>query len=233
MSDGPGQSRPVPAVAGVIFDLDGTLIDSLEDIAHAANAVLAGAGFPVHPVASYRTFVGDGVRMLFQRTLPAAAVSEGLIDRCAAEFSRAYEETWNVHTRLYAGIPQLLDRLAVSPLKLAVLSNKPDPFTRRCVEHFCSAWKFAAVAGQLEGVRRKPYPDGALKIARELGLTSGEMAFVGDSSVDMETARSARMFAIGVSWGFRSVDELRAHGAQIVVESPQELRDFLLGGSAR
>lgn len=213
----------------VIFDLDGTLIDSLADIATAANFVLADNGYPVHPIASYRTFVGDGVKTLFERALPADQNSVPIVNRCAGAFSSAYARTWKVQTRLYAGVAELLDTLCASPLRLAVLSNKPDAFTKTCMAHFCEAWPFAAIAGQREEIPKKPDPAGALRIALELGLEPREIAFVGDSSVDMQTARNAGMFAIGVSWGFRPVAELWDNGAERVIDSPGELLELIRG----
>src|ERR671921_816593 len=149
----------------VLFDLDGTLLDTLADIAQAANEALAGAGLPGHPPEAYRRFIGDGVAMLFRRALPPERVEEGLVERCVATFRDAYGRCWDARTRPYAGIPELLDVLAGRGLALAVLSNKPDDFTRRCAEAYLGRWPLRAVLGQREGVPRKPDPAGALEVA--------------------------------------------------------------------
>lgn len=216
--------RSYPAL---VFDLDGTLIDSLRDISEAANASLVEQGFPDHALESYRRFVGDGVRVLFERALPADRRDPELITRCAAGFATHYALGWNRHTQLYAGIAGLLDELSRRRVRLAVLSNKPHPFTCQCVRHFLSAWNFEVVAGQKEGIPKKPDPAGAVAVANELGVNPGQLALVGDSSVDMETARNAGLDAIGVSWGFRSREELWQHGAQVVIDDPRQLLDLL------
>jgi phosphoglycolate phosphatase len=213
----------------VLFDLDGTLIDSLADIADAANRVLISQGFPAHPRDAYRGFIGDGVPTLFARALPAGAGTPERIAACAEGFRVAYADAWNVATRVYDGIPELLDTLAGRGLKLAVLSNKPDAFTKGCVRHYLAAWPFAPVHGDRAGVPRKPDPAGAKAIAGELGLDPGAILYVGDTSVDMATARRAGMPAVGVAWGFRSADELWESGAGAVIDHPRELAAILDG----
>ena len=216
----PGYCNPPK---GVIFDLDGTLFDSLLDIANAANAALRDCGFEPHDVAAYRVFVGDGVHVLFERALASRPHQPGDIANCAAAFARNYAQTWNCETRIYAGIPQLLAGLQAARIPVAVLSNKPDQFVRQCVAHYFADVPFAVVAGQKSDVPRKPDPAGALAIATELGLAPKEVAFVGDSSVDVLTACNAGMWAIGCSWGFRPAAELWAHGARHVVDEPAQL----------
>lgn len=207
----------------VLFDLDGTLIDSLEDIAGAANQALRDRGYPAHPVEAYRQFVGEGVRMLFRKALAPAAGTNELLDELSSAFAQAYEARWHATTRPYAGIDQLLDALATRKLPLAVLSNKPDQFTRRCVAHFFGRHQFARVLGQRETAPRKPDPAGALEIARGLGLPPDSVVYVGDSSTDMQTAVRAGMYPVGVTWGFREAAELRAHGAARIIDAPAEL----------
>ncbi len=210
----------------IVFDLDGTLIDSLRDIAEAANAALRDLGFPVHPPESYRQFVGDGVRVLFERALPAADRLPEVVTDCAAGFARHYAHGWNLHTRLYPGISEMLDEVSRRGIRLAVLSNKPHPFTCQCVKHFLSAWNFEVVAGQKDGIPKKPDPAGAWAVAKELDLEPVRLAYVGDSSVDMQTARNAGLDPIGVSWGFRSREELWQHGARLVIDDPRQLLDI-------
>ena len=207
----------------VIFDLDGTLLDTLADIADSANRVLAGRDCPTHPADAYRQFVGEGLRRLFERALPADRRRPELVAECVAGFREAYAEHWNVRTRPYDGVPELLDALSARNVMMAVLSNKPDGFTRRCVDEYLSRWRFEAVPGQREGVPRKPDPAGALEIAARLGVATGRFLYLGDSATDMRTARSAGMRAVGAAWGFRSVDELESAGAEAIIQRPIEL----------
>jgi phosphoglycolate phosphatase len=220
------EPRLIPSltnVRAVLFDLDGTLLDTLEDIARSANEVLEGLGLPPHPIDAYRRFIGDGVGNLFQRAFPAGVEDAGLADRCEEGFRLVYGRGWNVASRPYPGIPELLDGLVSRGLGMAVLSNKPDLFTRQCVEEYLADWPFQAVIGNREGVPRKPDPGSALDIAGRLGVAPGQIAYLGDSSVDMTTARRAGMIPIGAAWGFRSVAELCSSGAIEVVAHPLEL----------
>ena len=207
----------------VMFDLDGTLLDTLADIARAANQALDREVMPTHPADDYRSFIGDGVAMLFRRALPHESAEDALIARCVEGFHDAYSRCWDDQTRPYDGIPELLDALVARGLGLAVLSNKPDDFTRLYGEHYLAPWPFRAVVGQRDRVPRKPDPAGALEVADVLGIVPAAFLYVGDSGVDMKTARAAGMFAVGVSWGFRPVEELRSTGAQAIIDHPSEL----------
>jgi phosphoglycolate phosphatase len=204
--DGHEARRP----RGVIFDLDGTLADSLEDIAAAVNRTLARHGFPQHPVSAYRTFVGEGVRKLVERALPPG--TESLRDSFLAAYQADYAEHLLDATRLFPGIPEVLDGLSSAGVPVGVLSNKPDLPTRRMVDALCARWKFGAVVGERPGVPRKPDPAAALALADALGAPPEAVAFVGDTSVDMLTARAASMRPVGVLWGFRP-KEVLASGA--------------------
>jgi phosphoglycolate phosphatase len=199
------------APRAVIFDLDGTLADSLEDIASAMNRTLEAHGFPVHPVSAYRTFVGEGVRKLVERSLPPGTqqVREAFI----ADYQADYAEHLLDATRLFPGIPEVLDGLQRAGVPVGVLSNKPDAPTRRLVEALCNRWQFGAVVGERPGVPRKPDPASALALADALGAPPEAVAFVGDTSVDMLTARAASMRPVGVLWGFRP-KEVLATGAE-------------------
>lgn len=215
------------SIALVLFDLDGTLIDSLADIAGSANTVLESLGHPTHPAPVYKTFIGDGVAMLFRRALPGGLAEPPLIDRCVAAFHEVYGARWDAETRPYPGIAALLDALVARGLPLGVLSNKPQDFTSLCVSRLLPDWSFQAVVGDRPGQARKPAPDGALSIARELGLPPEQIVYIGDSSVDMRTAVAAGMVPVGVTWGFRSADELRATGARFLIDQPAELLGVL------
>jgi phosphoglycolate phosphatase len=198
--------QPARRPRGVIFDLDGTLADSLEDIASAMNRTLAAHGFPVHPISAYRTFVGEGVRKLVERALPADR--EHLRDAFLAAYQADYAEHLLDATRLFPGIPEVLDGLSAAGIPMGVLSNKTDLPTRQMVEALCGRWKFGAVVGERPGVPRKPDPSSALALADALGAPPEAVAFVGDTSVDMLTARAASMRPVGVLWGFRPKEVL-------------------------
>jgi len=204
-----------------IFDLDGTLVDSLADIATAMNHSLTLHGLPAHPVADYRHFVGEGVRVLVRKATPAG--DEKLHASVLAAYRAYYADHLFDQTRAFPGIPAMLAQLAAEGVRLAVLSNKSDTFTKRLVEGLLPGVPFTAVYGERPGVPRKPDPTAALGVAAELGVTPADCAFVGDTPVDMDTARNAAMYGIGVTWGFRSPEELRAHGARSLATTADEL----------
>jgi phosphoglycolate phosphatase len=210
-----------------IFDLDGTLLDTLDDIANAANRVLAARGFPTHPNPNYRTFIGEGVVKLMLRALPETHQDEATIKACVGAYVQEYEQTWKVQTKPYAGVPEMLDALVVLGLKLAVLSNKPDRFTQRCVSELLAKWAFDVVLGASDKFPRKPNPASAIETARRLGVPPAECLYVGDSGTDMQTARAAGMCAVGALWGFRGQEELLKDGAQLLINKPSEVLDLL------
>ena len=209
-----------------LFDLDGTLIDSLADLAGSMNEALGEMGLPTHDLEAYRYFIGDGVASLIDRALPAGRRDPQTVGRVAELYRAAYGRNWHQQTRPYAGIVELLAALAADGVPLAVLSNKPQAFTEWCVQHFFPDHTFTHVFGQREGVPHKPDPAGALEIAQELQLAPASVGFIGDTATDMRTAVAAGMFALGVSWGFRPVQELVENGAREIVGHPEELRPF-------
>jgi len=211
----------------VVFDLDGTLLDTLEDLCNAVNRVLRKHGFPLHPLDAYRYFVGDGVRVLFERALPGPHRDEATLRTCITEFREDYAVHWNVATRPYGGIPELLGTLAARGVPMAVLSNKPHDTTVKCVAGLLGGWTFHPVFGQREGVPKKPHPAGALEIARTLGLQPERFLYVGDTGTDMMTAAAAGMKPVGALWGFRPELELREHGASVCIAAPADLLSLL------
>ena len=212
-------------IRAVLFDLDGTLADSLADLANATNWALAQLGCPAHPAESYRHFVGDGARELCARALPRDR--QDLLD----DTLRLMRECYDAHcfdlTKLYAGIPELISTLAERHLSLAVLSNKPDDFTKRMIAHYFDPPPFAVVRGQLPNVPLKPDPTAALQIAQELGVPPAQWLYLGDTNTDMHTARAAGMHAVGVLWGFRDQEELVASGAEHIVARPEQVLALL------
>jgi len=209
--------------AAVIFDLDGTLLNSLEGIADAMNRLLRQLGYPTHTLEAYKYFVGEGIVQLLKRTVPGEKLNLHSIDRLVEQYRAIYETTWPQKTVPYDGVPEMLDALAVTKIKLAVLSNKSDEFAGRMAAALLPRWKFEAVKGLRPGEPRKPDPTSALQIADITGVDPENTIFVGDSGVDMQTANRAQMYAVGVLWGFRQAEELLANGARQLIMHPMEL----------
>ena len=207
----------------VIFDLDGTLADTLEDIADAMNRVLARQGFPIHDYAAYRQMIGRGLGNLVSETLPPAEWAAETIAANLEEMVGEYGRHCLVKTRLYDGIPELLGALRSEGVQLAVCSNKADELTQRIVHALTAPGTFEVVMGARPGVPLKPDPAAVLLAAERLGVPAGRTAYLGDSGIDMRTARSAGMIAVGASWGFRTRDELVENGASTVLDRPLEL----------
>ncbi len=219
---------------GVIFDLDGTLLDSLEDIANAANATLAKRNLPTWPVENYKHYVGDGVRVLFERALapsnpksPNTSTTE-LLDACLEIYQSEYDRNWDRCSKPYPGILEMLHTLHKAGLKLAVLSNKPEPFTLLCINRFFPDIPFDLTLGASDRFPKKPDPTSATWIASQFSSNPQRIAYVGDTNTDMQTAVGANLFAIGVSWGFRSEQEILAAGAKIMCHTSEDLQQALL-----
>lgn len=207
-----------------LFDLDGTLLDTLEDLADSGNAVLLAHGFEAHSVEAYRTFIGDGMGKLVERIFPPGAVEDPrVLEQRLQEYKAAYGDRWHHKTRVYDGITELLDHLAGRGVKTGVLTNKAQAFAVKCVDAFFGGHRWDVVLGQREGVPPKPAAAGANEALHVMGASAEEALFVGDSAIDMQTAVNAGIKAVGVSWGFRGREELAANGASIVIESPMEL----------
>jgi phosphoglycolate phosphatase len=211
-----------------IFDLDGTLIDSLRDIAESMNRSLAAMGYPTHPVEKYNIFIGEGVKVLVERALPEGARDEAHMNAFLDGYRSDYLNNWNIYTTIYPGIPEFLKRMVAAGIPMGVLSNKPDEATRKCVEHFFPDIPFIFVAGQREGIPRKPDPTVALEIAEAMSMKPEQCVFVGDTSTDMQTAVAAGMFPAGVSWGFRTEEELIANGARLIAHEPEALAGLFI-----
>lgn len=207
----------------VIFDLDGTLLDTLQDLANSYNRVLKNMGFPTHPVDAYRYFVGEGARVCMTRALPAENRDVVTIDTSLQMFRDDYAQNWNIYTKPYKGIPEMLKALSELDLKMAILSNKPQEDTEKCVRKFLSNWKFEVIFGQKDSVPKKPDPTAALEISRLLGVLPEEIFFIGDTSIDMKTAIAAGMVPFGVLWGFRSIDELIKSGARATIKTATDI----------
>lgn len=208
--------------SAVIFDLDGTLINSLDDLADSVNAALAAFGLPTHPVELYRCFVGDGMVALVRRAVPEGT-DETLVTRMLQKVREEYGRHWARKTRPYAGLDELLDGLRAKGIPLFVLTNKPHDFALETVAHFFPGIPFVRIQGSLPDCVAKPDPAVALDMARSLSLAPETVFFLGDSSVDMDTAVHAGMVPVGALWGFRREEELHRHGARLLLSRPQEL----------
>lgn len=206
-----------------VFDLDGTLIHSLQDLADACNHALRGNGFAAHPVEDYRYFVGDGIRRLIERVLPENCRDELTIARIKQDFDSYYSAHCLDATRPYPGIPQMLRQLAAREVKIAVVSNKPDAFARAIVTQVFGTGVFCTVAGKREGYKVKPDPRALLEILEQQRVPHSECLYIGDSGVDIQTAQNAGVRSVGVCWGFRPVGELTNAGADYLLHKPEEL----------
>ncbi len=212
-----------------IFDLDGTLLDSLSGIAESMNRVLKENGMPTHPNDAYRLMVGNGVAQLVERALPESLRHPGTIHEFITLYRRAYDEMWQYETAPFPLIPDLLNRLSQQELPFSVLSNKTHEVTCRMVSTLLHQFPFVDVLGQRDDIPIKPDPSAALTLSLLMGIEPESTFFVGDSAVDMETARNAGMIPIGVSWGMRPRQELILSGAQTVIDEPLELLDLFPG----
>ena len=212
---------------GVICDLDGTLVDTLEDLADAMNRVLSAERAPVHSRATYKLLVGKGIRDLVGRALPPDQRSDETIARCYERMTADYGEHCLVKTHRYDGVAELVSGLRAAGVRLAVLSNKSDELTRRIVESLFDPGDFEVVMGAQPGRPLKPDPAVALLLADRLGVAPGRTVFLGDSGIDMLTAAAAGMIAIGAAWGFRTKNELVETGARAVLDHPPGLLELL------
>lgn len=211
----------------IIFDLDGTLLDTLQDLSSAANRVLERNGFPTHDTDAYRYMVGDGAVVLMRRALPEDKRNDVTILDCVRAFREEYEQGWKIKTRPYDGVTEMLDALAAHGVKMSVLSNKPDYFTKRCVSEYFPQRTFDLVLGQCDAVPLKPDPSGAVEISRFLNILPSQFIYLGDTAIDMKTAVAAGMFPVGALWGFRSGQELLENGARFLIKKPTELLRLL------
>lgn len=215
-----------PPAQAVLFDLDGTLLDSLGDLADAMNTVLSKEGLPTHDLDAFRYHIGDGIRALVERSLPAHLHDDASLDRFLELYRASYAERWHL-SQPFPGVPELLDALSSRGIAIGVVSNKPDPFTQQCVRQLFPHWQWNGILGQTDAIPAKPDPTGAVRMAETIGLPVDACWFVGDSDVDMQTGVRAGMHPVGVTWGFRPAEELRAAGAKHLIEEPKDLLTLL------
>lgn len=211
----------------IIFDLDGTLLSTVDDIGSAANQVLKEMGYSSHPLSAYQQFVGSGVAVLFERALPQENADRNVVNECCLRFGQAYEAYWNQASAPYERIPELLAQLLELDYRLAVLSNKPDLFAQKCVSTYFAPYRFDPVFGQRPGVARKPDPQAVRAIMKYHDVSAKQTLFVGDSEIDIQTAQNAGIFSVGVAWGYRSPESLIAQGVDLIIDQPSDLLSFL------
>lgn len=212
----------------MIFDLDGTLINSIEDLGQAANYALSKNGFPTHSLASYPFFVGNGVRNLIRKALPEENRNDTTIDSLLKDFKEYYDDHNVDSTKPYDGIMELLKQLQEQGVKLAVASNKYQKATEKIVSQLFPDIKFVSVQGQQDGVNVKPDPSIVFNILGVALVPKAEVLYVGDSGVDMETARRACVDSVGVTWGFRSEKELNEYHADRIVHRASDIFDIVM-----
>lgn len=207
----------------VIFDLDGTLLNTIDDLAASTNYALAKHGYPTHDLSSYRFFVGNGINKLIERALPEEVRNEEKVLELRKDFVAYYEEHSADLTSPYKGIPELLSALKEKGLKMAVASNKYQVATEFLVDKYFGEYEFDVVLGQRDGINPKPDPTIVYDILKDTGIHKSKVLYVGDSGVDMQTAKSSELISAGVSWGFRPVEELEAFNPDYIVDQPIEI----------
>lgn len=215
-------------VKAVLFDLDGTLADTLADLAAAANSALEKCGYPAREPEEYRMLIGDGLRNMLKRALPEGADNRE-VDRMLPYYFERYDEYYADKTALYGGVGELLKELKAGGIKLGVVTNKTHDMANKLVEALCPG-VFGIVLGQREGVPIKPDPAQLFAGMERLGAGKENCAFVGDSGVDINTAKNAGVLSVGVTWGYRSREELEGCGADFVVDEAEEILKIVTTG---
>lgn len=214
-------------IEGIVFDLDGTLLNTLESIGKAFNRSLKKMDLPVHAIDSYRYFIGDGVFECAKRCLPSNHRNDENIKTLVEIERKDYAQSWKYDAQPYAGIQALLDSAQSAGYRLAVLTNKDDEFAQQCIRYFFPTTSFDCIVGHSTTIPHKPDPTGGLMIAERLGLATQKLAMIGDTKTDIDTALACNMFSVGVSWGFREITELKDAGANRIIEHPKQLLEIL------
>lgn len=210
----------------IVFDLDGTVCNTLEDLGECTNLALGDFGLPLHEIEEYKMIVGNGVDMQMRRAIGESNYTKELADKVKAAFKAYYDKNYLKNTKPYEGMPEALDKIRAMGLKIAVFSNKPDEFAGKvCTTLFGD--RFDLIAGNKPGVPVKPDPTGLFAALKQLDVTPEETLYCGDSGVDMQTGKRAGIVTIGVEWGFRSREELLENGADYLLKAPSELPELV------
>lgn len=222
-----GESEIKMSYKLAIFDLDGTILDTLEDLADSVNFALSVHSYPLRTIAEIQSFIGNGVSKLIERSVPAGT-DKSVEKEVLADFRAHYKTNFTNKTKPYNGISEMLQHIRSEGCRTAVLSNKSDPFVKElCKLYFDGC--FDCTAGEKEGIPRKPAPDGVVEILKNLGFSAKECVYIGDTEVDISTAKNAGMDCISVDWGFRTREELVSFGGERIVSDTEELATLILG----
>ena len=221
------QKEGIPMIKTILFDLDGTLLNTIDDLADAANWVCAQNGWPTFSVETYKHFVGNGIPKLVERFSPESARTPEQLAATLAAFSARYDAHKEDKTAPYPGMAELLDALQAEGIQTAVFSNKADEFCGKIVEHYFGKGKFTVIRGSRKGVPTKPDPAGVYALMQDIGADPKTTLFIGDSDVDILTGHNAHLPAMGVLWGFRGEAELTAVGADALARTPEDILDYL------
>lgn len=211
----------------VIFDLDGTLLNTIDDLAISTNYALRQFGFPEHALTEYPYFVGNGITKLIERALPPDRRDEDTVNRLKQEFVKYYQQHKTDLTRPYRGIPSVLEVLNEKGILMAVASNKYHQGTDELIRHYFGSSLFKVIAGQKDGIPPKPDPAVIHFILSKTGVSPADALYVGDSGVDMQTAAHSGVTSVGVTWGFRPRRELEENGANHIAERPYDILNFI------
>ncbi len=213
---------------GVIFDLDGTLINSIEDLGTSMNVALEALGCPERSLAFYKGIIGGGVKDFTCQSLPENDRSnEPLVAECMCMFQEHYQDHWADKSHLYEGIAEMLDYFQAQGVPMNILSNKPDAFVQNIVKHYFQNWSFVCVSGAVENFLPKPDPTLLKRMMQIMNLDAQDMYYIGDTEVDVATARNAGCLAVAVMWGFRHEDRLRAARPDYCLQEPAQLKDLI------
>lgn len=207
-------------IEAVIFDLDGTLLNTVEDIMDSVNSVLQKYGFPLHSLEEYLFFIGDGIEELVKRALPENRRNNKITSECLLLVKQEYKKRWHIKTKPYEGVKEMLFGLSRTGIKLSVFSNKPHDFTTITVKYYFPEINFDVVLGAKEGNPKKPDPWGALYIAEMISVSPKKILYLGDTKTDITTAKRAGMISTGAAWGFRGKKELEEAEADYLVDFP-------------
>lgn len=214
-------------IKSIIFDLDGTLFNSIHDIAAANNMMLSKNNFSTHKVEDYISWIGNGALKLVVKSLPKSIQLSGseVLNRYLLEYSEFYAQNINVKSRLYNGINDVLDFLTELNIPMSINTNKPHDLTMQVFDYYLKSWDFKFVVGQQFGVEKKPNPESAMQIAKELDINPENILFIGDSDVDLNTGKKAGMKTMGVTWGYDNINNKT--GFDVLVNNPSEIIDFI------
>ncbi|MEG1870741.1 MAG: HAD family hydrolase [Peptostreptococcaceae bacterium] len=213
-------------IKSIIFDLDGTLLDTIEDLANACNYALTTLGYKTHEIYKYKTFVGNGRYKLVERMLPEGNKDNETIEKALKLFDEYYEKHMIDMTKPYDGIIEMLEALILKDIKIAVVSNKPHEFTTEVVKNYF-AERFEIVYGHRKNTAEKPDPAAVLEVIESFKVKREECLYIGDSEIDINTAKNAGVKSVGVEWGFRGRGELESAGAHYIVNNPEQILEIL------